>query len=283
MKGFDLVRPPAVAGLFYPETASALLEQIEQCFLHPLGPGTMPSSNTVSTPLLGLVCPHAGYVYSGPVAAHGYSRLAGHKPEVVVLVGPNHYGLGAEIAISGAQAWRTPLGQVSIERDLSYKIASMLPGASLDNLAHAREHSLEVQVPFLQYVLGDTFSLVAIALTKQDQATSSALGEVLATALSDRPAVVIASSDLNHYEPQAQTMQRDALVLEPILSLEPRRVETVVRRHSLTVCGPGAIAAMLESALRRGASKAELLQHATSGETSGDYHRVVGYASVAVS
>ena len=275
----DDPRMPAVAGSFYAGSASSLRTQLEQCFLHSLGPGSLPAQEQSPNPVLGLLSPHAGYIYSGPIAAHGYRRLAVAQPQTAVIIGPNHRGMGAAIAVSAVRAWQTPLGEIAIDRGISDAIISQCPWARPDNLAHAMEHSVEVQVPFLQFVFGDAFSLVAIVMSRQDWPSSRSLGDAIGKALGTRPAVIIASSDLTHYEPQLVAAERDALALEAILSLEPQRLATVVSQHSLTMCGPGPVMAMLQACRQLGATKAELLRYATSGDAAGDYSRVVGYAS----
>lgn len=283
MKSQREVRLPSAAGLFYAGTPDELRAQIEECFVHRLGPGLPSAEATAKNPLLGLVCPHAGYVYSGPVAAHGFSRLAGHTPDVVVILGPNHHGLGASVAVSAVRAWRTPFGDVPVDDEVSRLVLSLFAEARPDNLAHSVEHSIEVQLPFLQYLYGSEFSLVAIAMADQSWATSHALGDAIGTALESKTGLIIASSDLSHYETHRRAVEMDSLALEAVLALDPARAYRIVRQRAFSVCGLGPISAALCACQKAAATRAELLCYATSGDTSGDYSRVVGYASVAIS
>jgi len=158
------MRKPVVAGAFYAGTEASLRRQIEECFEHALGPGALPApAGRAEERVLGLVSPHAGYVYSGPVAAHGFFSLASQrKPQTVVILGPNHSGLGADVAVSREDRWQTPLGQVELDAELGQSIITASQVAQWDDLAHSREHSIEVQVPFLQYIYGGAVRLVAV-------------------------------------------------------------------------------------------------------------------------
>ncbi len=278
------MRKPVVAGAFYAGTEASLRRQIEDCFQNALGPGALPGpAGKAGERILGLVSPHAGYLYSGPVAAHGFFNLASQrKPETVVILGPNHSGLGADVAVSREDRWQTPLGQVELDAELSQSIITASQVAQWDDLAHSREHSIEVQVPFLQYIYGGTVRLVAISMLRQDLGTSRELGQALATALKGRDAVIMASTDFSHYEPQSSASSRDHLALEAILDRSPESLEKTVRSHGISMCGPGPVMAMLSACKGLGAEQARLLRYATSGDIAGDYSRVVGYASVAV-
>lgn len=281
----EMIRNPAVASAFYEGTRSALNAQIEECYTHQLGPGRVPSKP--SKPLgkiLGIVTPHAGYTYSGPVAAWAFCQLIEKElPESVVLLGPNHYGLGREVAVMPAGRWRTPLGEVEVDEDLASKIAESSFLLELDDTAHRKEHSLEVQLPFLQHGYGEAFKIVPISIMSQDLESAQEIGKALGEALKGRRgALIVASTDLTHYEPAASANTKDAKVIEAILSMDPARVEEVVSKLSVSMCGPGPVMAMLTAASLLGAQKARLLKYASSGDITGDYSAVVGYASLAI-
>lgn len=278
------IRPPAVAGSFYEDRPTSLRRQIEGCFRHALGPQEVPKVDPRGPrKILGLVSPHAGYAYSGPVAAHGFAQLAGDgKPQVVIILGPNHRSLGSPVAISSKGHWQTPLGRISLDGDLARSICAAVPFVREDELAHRMEHSLEVQLPFLQYLFGEGFRLVPIAIGFQDLTISLELGRALALVSKGKDAVIIASTDFTHYETQSTAEQQDQGALESILRLSPEELAAVIGAHRISMCGPGPVMAMLAACREIGASKAELLKYATSGDTSGNYHQVVGYASVKV-
>ncbi len=276
------MRKPAVAGTFYAGSAAGLQRQIEDCFRHPLGPGALPSGGrSAGRHTLGLVSPHAGYQYSGPVAAHGFARLAAEKmPETVVIVGPNHRGLGAEVAVGRQGTWQTPLGAVDVDLEAGEAVVAGGRWARWDDLAHGMEHSLEVQLPFLQYIYGSAFKILPVAMLRQDLETALGLGQALAAALKEKAGLIIASSDFSHYEPQASAARKDRLAIEAILKLDPAAVEATVTSQNISMCGPGPVMAMMAAVKEMGARKASLLRYATSGDITGDYSEVVGYASV---
>lgn len=277
------VREAAVAGTFYAGTADALRRQLEALFRHPLGPGSVPEVAPAGPrQIVGLVCPHAGYIYSGPVAAHAYSALAKDgRPEVVVLLGPNHHGLGPRVAVSTAEAWRTPFGALPVARVVAEALVAALPWSAEGEVAHQREHSLEVQLPFLQFLYGDSVPVVPVAVKEQSLAVAQTLGQALARALAGRDAVIIASSDLSHYEPQPVAQANDRFAIEAVLARDPGRVIEVAMSRT-TMCGPGPVAATLYATRALGAVKAELLKYATSGDAAGDMRQVVGYAALAI-
>jgi len=277
------VRPPAAIGFYRPD-AKGLREQIEWAFQHRLGPGRIPQLNRQGRrQLLGLVSPHAGYQYSGPAAACGYAAMTEDgAPSVVVMLGPNHHGIGSEVAVCDASGWQTPLGVAQCDQALAESLAKQLPGAQLDSRAHRDEHSLEVQLPFLQYLLGDALRFVAIALHPYLSAEPEELGQVLAEALQSKEALLIASTDLTHQEPQTRAEAQDRLALDQMLQLDPDGLLAVVQRHRITMCGDEPTAAVITACLRLGAGRAELLRYHTSGDTEPGMNWVVGYGSVAI-
>lgn len=280
----EQVRPPAVAGQFYARDKDSLVHQIESCYRHPLGPGqfVQPAGHRLKG-CCGLVVPHAGYMYSGPVAAHAYAALASlGKPDVAVILGPNHHLLAPPLALSPARAWRTPLGELSVDLDLARLVESRVPGAMPSEMAHRSEHSIEVQLPFLQHLYGDDVRVVPIAIADQSAGTCLSLGGVLGEALRDAAAVVLASSDFSHYIPASKAERMDRHALDAILALDPVRLDEEVRSRRLSMCGWGPIMAMLECMKGLGAAHARLLKYATSGDVLGDYGEVVAYAAVQV-
>ena len=282
--GGRTIRKPSVAGSFYAGSARELRQQIESCFRHPLGRGELPSVGKVEARhILGLVSPHAGYMYSGPVASHGFFQIASEgKPEVIVILGPNHHGIGAEVALSKESKWQTPLGNIEVDEEIGEHVSSASRWVKFDDQAHRWEHSIEVQLPFLQYIYGNGFRIVPITMLRQDLETSQDLGQAIATALKGKDGVIIASTDFTHYEPQSVASKKDRLALEAILNLDAEQLEKVVSAHNISMCGIGPVMTMLAVCKLLGASKARLLRYATSGDITGDYSAVVGYASVEI-
>lgn len=273
-------RAPSVAGTFYESTADSLRRRLEWCFLHKVGPGRLPAGpSKPSRSILGLISPHAGFIYSGPVAAHGYYRVSTEPiPKLVAIIGPNHTGMGAGVSIWDGGDWETPLGKVAVDRQTATSLAATGVG-ELDSEAHLFEHSIEVQLPFLQYVLGEGFRILPICMMLQDAETSSELGKALARSISPEDALIVASTDFSHYEPYAVAYRKDSLVAEEILKMSPNGVDSAVRREGISMCGPGPVMAAMTAAIAMGATASERLCYATSGDTSGSKGEVVGYGS----
>lgn len=262
------MRSPAVAGQFYPRDPKDLKLQLDELFK-----GV--ASDELSA--LGAVVPHAGYVYSGSVAAEVYARLP--KRQTYVILGPNHHGLGAPVALS-SDIWRTPLG--TVESDL--EMADALTGTIIDQeeSAHLREHSIEVQLPFLQNKFTG-FKILAIAMGLQDEETAVEVGEAIGKAARDlkRDCTFIASSDFTHYEPQELARKVDANLIESILRMDVQELYSRVYRYEATACGYGPIASVITASRSLGAISGKLLRYATSGDVTGDYSQVVGYGAIA--
>ncbi len=275
-----MIRRPAVAGSFYPADPQELRETIARSYLHPLGPGTQPPSGKTATGVSACVCPHAGYEYSGPVAAHSYLWLSSlRKPELVVVLGPNHYGVGSGISTFREGVWETPLGRVPVDSAASKKLVELTGIIDYDQEAHKREHSIEVQLPFLQSIYGE-FPFLPICLAFQDIETAREIGKGIAELLRGRNAVLIASSDLTHYEPAVTAREKDAALLEAVQHLDTDGFYRILEERHVTACGYGAIATVMEASARLGFKRGELHKYATSGDTTGDYDAVVGYPSV---
>jgi hypothetical protein len=270
--------------MFYEGNAEALKVQVENCFLHQFGPRKLPEVN-VNGPrkVLGLVCPHAGYVYSGPVAANAFFSLAlDGKPDVVVVLGPNHTGEGSALAVMNEGAWRTPLGDVEVDGEVANDIVKETGIVDVDEVAHRHEHSIEVQLPFLQYLYGGKFKFVPICFLMQDLESAVEVGRALTEALVDRNAVVVASSDFTHYEPQASVNRKDLAALKAVETLDETKFYSILEAENVSACGYAPIAALMTYAKGLGATKSEILSHKTSGDITGNKNSVVGYAAVSV-
>jgi AmmeMemoRadiSam system protein B len=278
----ESIRRAAVAGSFYPAETQALQNLIEGCFqAHPLGPL---GAGSYSSSLFGGMVPHAGLVYSGACAAHFYSLLPPDLESVIVL-GVNHRGSGSAAALSPADFWATPLGVVPVEREPTRMLSALAGFVIEDETAHRIEHSIEVQLPFLQTVL-KTFSLVPVSLAHISDHECTRLGQAVAQLYEKQIALgkrtlVIASSDLSHYLSPEETEKLDRLVLGPVLALDPDALLDTVRREQISMCGVIPAAVFLEAGKALGAKRTRLLKHCHSGDVS-PMKEVVGYASVAV-
>ncbi|HDI12307.1 MAG TPA: AmmeMemoRadiSam system protein B [Candidatus Bathyarchaeota archaeon] len=275
------IRRPSQAGMFYAGNPEDLKKQIEECFLHKFGPGKIPKvAEDGPRKIIGLVCPHAGYIYSGPIAAHAYYRLAiDGKPETFVIMGPNHMGYGSAIALMNEGVWRTPLGDIEIDYGTASKILRASELIDIDDTAHKYEHSIEVQLPFLQYLYGSEFKFVPIAFLMQDIESCREVGKALAKALEGRNAVIIASTDMTHYEPHERASRKDRLALNAIEKMNEEEFYSTVESYRISACGYGPVIALIVASKLLGAKKAEILCYKTSGDIVGDYSSVVGYAS----
>ena len=269
------VRPPAVAGTFYEGTPQRLRAQVDACFAE--NPPAPPSKER----FLGAVVPHAGLMYSGHVAAAFYALA--ELPKRFVILCPNHTGAGHFAAINREGAWLTPFGEVAIDSRLADALMSKTKLLAEDSRAHAREHSLEVQLPFLQHLLGG-FTFVPICLGAHRYDYAEEIGRAIADVLrEERDVAILASSDLNHYEDQQTTLRKDQLAIDQVLARNPQELWRVVDEYDVSMCGFIPTTTMLVAANTLGATSARLVKHATSGDVNRDYSHVVGYASIVVS
>ena len=276
-----LVRRPAVAGQFYPADSNELSALIDQCYVHPLGPGKPPPAPRAEADIAAVVCPHAGYVYSGPVAAHSFLHVSSlPDPELIVVVAPNHYGIGSGVSTFKEGEWETPLGKMKVDSEAAKELVSLEEIVAFDPGAHRLEHSLEVQLPFLQRIYGDSVSFLPISLIFQDIDTARALSAALSKLLKGRRAVLVASSDLTHYEAADVAKRKDMALLRCVLKGDLEGFYSTLERLNVTSCGFGAIATVMEASRSLGLSKPELLKYATSGDTTGDNLQVVGYGAL---
>lgn len=277
----EQVRSPAVAGSFYPADPLELNGLIDECFVSsPLGPkGTRPAPSA----MIAGMAPHAGYVYSGPCAAHLYSSLDPAVKRVIVL-GVNHWARGHRASLSPWQTWRTPLGEVAVDQELSDILEARVKFLKPDAPAHAQEHSIEVQLPFLERVLAD-FTILPISLSHLSEEECAELGAATAdlcktAAVSKQKTLILASSDLSHYLSPKETEKLDRMALERVLALDAPGLLRVVEKENISMCGVLPTAVMLFAAAALGVKRARLLKHCHSGDVS-PMRKVVGYASVA--
>ncbi len=283
-----MLRHPAVAGHFYKGSPESLRKQVAS-FVVPV-----PEKKKA----LGILSPHAGLLYSGPVAGAVYSSI--ELPDTFILIGPNHTGLGAPVSIMTGGAWETPLGQAGIDESLAASILSKSRIIQEDSLAHLREHSLEVQLPFIQY-LKNAFTFVPIQMLDTRLETCIEVGRAVGAAIAEcglRNAesksevrnpqseilnvLIVASSDMSHYEHASSAKDKDFKAIQQIVELNPEGLYHAVREYGITMCGYGPAVAMLVACKFLGATRAELVKYTNSGEVSGDYDQVVGYAGIVV-
>lgn len=266
-----MARPPAVAGRFYPEDPQALLEEVQRHLVH----------ETPKVSAKGVMAPHAGLMYSGDVAGSVYSRI--EIPDTVILLGPNHTGMGERIAISCNGSWIMPFGDLEIDVSLAKAILENLSIARADEDAHRLEHSLEIQLPFLQY-FRKQFRFVPICLMRLsfDECQMLARAIVRAVRSCDRSVLIVASSDMTHYESHIRASEKDHRAIDQILKMDPEGLFRTVEQGGVTMCGVNPATVMLAACKELGATQAELAKYMTSGEISGDMDQVVGYAGVVV-
>ena len=267
----NLVREPVVAGQFY----SAEPEQLKKTLSFYL------KSNLEKEKANGIIVPHAGYIYSGPVAGAVYARVK--LPETIILLGPNHTGAGKPFSLMGKGIWKTPLGQVEIESSLAKEMLKSSGYLKEDTSAHQYEHSLEVQIPFLQ-MLSSNFKILPIILSMGNDEDLLRIGEEIAETLlrQKKKTLLIASSDMTHYESEESAREKDTYALKAILELDEKELFKRVREKNISMCGIAPVAVMLAAVKRLGAKEAELVRYQTSGAITGDRSEVVGYAGVLI-
>ena len=265
------IRRPAVAGLFYPDRADRIEAELNR-LVEDVEPKVNPKA---------VIVPHAGWVYSGGVAGGVYGRV--RVPRLAVLLGPNHTGLGPWGSVMTEGRWALPGSEVPVARELGQAILAASRALEEDELAHSREHALEVQLPFLRRIRADA-AFVPVTLMRTDLAFCEEVGCAVAAAVraSPEPVLLLSSTDLNHYESQAVSNRKDRLAIDAILSLDPERLQRAVRDHAISMCGIAPTTALLTALRELGGGRAELVDYRTSGDVSGDYDRVVGYCGVII-
>lgn len=267
------IRKPAVAGQFYPLSAVKLKEQISGLI----------NREARKTDAIACMLPHAGYMYSGKVAADTVSRI--NIKDRVILLGPNHTGFGVPFSIMTEGTWQTPLGELKIDQRVARQILKNCQYLEEDNLAHIHEHSLEVELPILQYFKTD-FEIVPIVVFSDELSILRKIGEDLAYTIEQLrikdSTLIVASSDMTHYEPQAQAVKKDKQALQAILNLDECKLIEKIRHFNISMCGYAPVVIMLALAKALGAQKAELINYQTSGDVTGDMASVVGYAGIII-
>ncbi|MFC1928541.1 AmmeMemoRadiSam system protein B [Chloroflexota bacterium] len=266
-----MIRNPVVAGQFYPGSPDQLRSMIQG----------MIDEKAVKEEVIGLVSPHAGYIYSGHVAGATISRIK--FKDTFIIMGPNHTGGGKPLSIMTEGVWKTPLGEVEIDSELGKRILAASGYLQEDRLAHQYEHSIEVHLPFLQYFKSD-IKLVPIILAYASGAIYKEIGKGIAKAIKDlnKGVVIIASSDMTHYEPQESVQRKDAQAIEAMLDLNEDELLKRVQELNISMCGYAPAVSLISAAKELGATGAELVRYQTSGDTTGDYAAVVGYAGVVI-
>jgi AmmeMemoRadiSam system protein B len=269
-----MLRSPAVAGRFYPGSQVSLVKA--------LGDLVPEVKSEDKKEALAVISPHAGYIYSGGVAGETISRVK--VPENVIILGPNHTGYGVPVALMDHGVWDMPMGEVPVNTELAAKIAESSPQVQVDELAHRFEHSLEVQVPFLQY-LQKNLTIAPLVVSHISYKTCVSVGNALAEAVKkfDRQTLIVASTDMTHYESRQSASSKDSMALEHIKTLDPEGLYNTVINNRISMCGIMPTTVTLIAALALGAGKAELIRYTDSGEASGDTSQVVGYAGLVIS
>ncbi len=267
-----MIRHPAVANQFYTGNPTELRAELKRFIV----------SGSVKEKAIGIIAPHAGYIYSGAVAGQVYGAVT--IPETIIILGPNHHGIGARAALYAEGEWLTPLGAVKINTRLAGLVRKHAPLVQDDTTAHHYEHSLEVQVPFLQFVRPD-ITIVPICLGFGDFSSCETLGYGIAKAIGEfgEEVLIVASSDMTHYESAAEARAKDEEAIREILAMNPEGLLRICRGMGITMCGVIPATVMLVAALKLGAKQARVVSYATSGDVTGDNRQVVAYAAVTVS
>ncbi len=280
-------RKAVVAGSFYAANQQSLEQQIKDCFLHHIGPGLLPTNDQKKErKIIGIISPHAGFMYSGPVAAHNYLQLSLEKaPKTIIILGPNHRGVGGEISLISSGQWETPLGTVEIDESISKKILAHDEKRIIrdDSEAHRYEHSIEVQLPFLQFIYAtEDYKFVPISITNQQLSMINYLSQIIYEIIKDnyRDFLLIASSDFTHYEDQESARHKDFEAIKEILKMDSELFYKTIQNNRASICGPGPISVIMETCKKLSITKGQLLKYATSGDVSGIYDQVVGYAAI---
>ena len=274
-----MLRLPAVAGRFYPANPNELASVVRRMTALRAANATVPATDAEKISVSACLVPHAGYMYSGAVAGEVFGNIA--LPRKILILGVRHFPRGESAAILSNGAWRTPLGDAPIDTDLAMALRDACPRLREDSVAHSQEHSLEVQIPFLQ-VLAPGFSFVPVALGTVRFEDLVSVGEAVSRVLmaAKEPVLLLATSDLNHYEDDATTRVKDAKAVEKLLALDARGLFDVCRQQKISMCGLGPAVATITALRAMGVTRGELVRYATSADVSGDTSSVVGYAGV---
>ncbi len=266
-----MLRQPAVAGMFYSADESRLKEQLERAFANAAQP------RAESKKVIGIIAPHAGYEYSGFTAAHAYASFGKNSPKKFIVLGPNHKGIGPAVSVWNRGAWLTPLGECKIAEETADNLISKSSIAEADESAHTGEHSIEVQLPFLQFLFGGAVRIVPVCMADQSQEAAADIAKAVLSLGED--VAIIASSDFTHYESKKEAEKKDAEAIKAIESLDVNHFYQTLDENDISACGFGPIAVLMFVAKAKGA-KIKLIMHSTSGDITGDTKSVVGYAAM---
>ncbi len=269
--GKNTIRNPAVAGRFYSADPIKLVNDIK----------TYTNISLEKESVLGVISPHAGFIYSGKVAGSVYSSIK--IPKTIILIGPNHTGEGPDASIMTQGFWQSPFGSVEIDNNLAEILADNEPFFRKDSKAHIKEHSLETQLPFLQF-FQKNIKIVPICLKRIGFDQSTKIGQAIADSIKKygEEVLTVASSDMSHFESHDNTVKKDRKAIDCILNLDPKGLYETVREKQITMCGVHPAVSMLTACSRMGSKKADLINYKTSGEVNGDMNRVVGYAGITI-
>ena len=283
----DLIhRSPYYSGSFYPKEKSDLKKLLDFCFIESeFGPqqiSKINKNNNNKNKIYGLIVPHGAYIFSGAISANAFFEINGQNIDTFILIGPDHKGIGKRISIMSEGYWQTPLGDVLINKEITNELKTHNNIIIEDKLVHQFEHSLEIQIPFLQYSRLNSFTIVPILLKDQDIGTSLKLGNLLAKSISRKNAIIIASSDLTHYELNLNAYAKDFRLIKSIEKIDIELFYQTIKNLNISICGYGAIASLMRSVHLLGSKKGVLLKYATSGDiTLDNKNTVVAYTAIA--
>lgn len=275
------IRRPIVAGSFYPADKNQLLDNLKQAFLGSQGPGYLPTSRQASRGIFGAVVPHAGYHYSASAAAWAFAEMATDSPAAIILLGVNHRGIGSRLALSPEKGWQTPLGISPVSHELSARFQSLFPAARYDADSHYLEHSLEVELPFIQYIFGNV-PILPLLFSRLSESELYEIGIALATLSKEANIILLSSSDFSHYISDREARRLDKIALQEIAAVNPSGLLSVVNANNISMCGVAPVIAMLYAAVEKGLNTAKILHYHTSGEVTGDTGSVVGYGTAVI-
>ncbi|NLJ38609.1 MAG: AmmeMemoRadiSam system protein B [Candidatus Atribacteria bacterium] len=274
-------RLPAVAGYFYPENKNELANLIQKVFESEIGAAGKIDQDFPTT-INGVVCPHAGIIFSGAVASWAYAVLSLTDPiDTFIIIGPNHRGLGRRASLSSAESWITPLGKVEVDQEAVNFLISASSIFSIDDRAHQYEHSCEIQIPFLQYFIPFSFKICPISLLDQTFEAAKEMSQAIIKLSQKKKIVIIASTDFTHYESDTVAREKDLICIDNIIRLDGEEFFHCIHRNQISICGPGGVGTLIEFQKNRHSSRGNLLCYATSGDINGQYDQVVGYAAIA--
>ena len=274
-----MIRKPVVAGSFYPDNPDELEQMIQNCFTHRFGPNSNPPKQSIEH-VFGVICPHAGYMYSGPIASHSYYEISSQEFDLAIIIGPNHLAIGSKIATMSDAKWQTPLGISEVDSESSNELLTIADNIEHDYFSHSKDHSLEVQIPFLQEIFPNNLKILPIIMAKQDIDAAKEVGNAISQIAKSKKTMIIGSSDFTHYEENDFAHKQDMSLIEPILKMDVNGFYETLIEKKISACGYGAIAATMIACKNLGSKKGELLAYATSGDVVGNKESVVGYGSI---